>query len=337
MPDRDKDNLAPAGETSAGTRPFRAGVLTNPRSGGNRKRSRDLARVLAAWPHVLHRQASTPDEVAVALADFSGNGIELIVINGGDGTAQAVFTVIGNTGMFARPPLFAMLCAGTTSMLSRDAGVAGDHIRALQRTLSWAQAPDTSMTVGERFLVRVERPSGNPLHGMFFGAGAICEGIRIFHSKDNPMGWRGQIMPAMTMLRLLLAILRRDNDRVPAFPNRTGLDDGQAERREDLFAMVSTLDRLFLGMRPYWGDEPGALRYTAVTRQPKCLLRVLASLFGKQISRHAQPANGFFSHNAQRITLDMQGDFTLDGELYPAGDGPLVLTPAGPMSFLCSP
>jgi hypothetical protein len=221
-------------------------------------------------------------------------------------------------------------------MLPRDVGVAGNHLRALQRILAWAQAPDAGLSVRERCLVRVERASGAPLFGMFFGAGAICEGIRAFHSRDNPKGWRGQMMPALTMLRLLLAILCRDSERLPPFANRTGLDDRPMERRQDLFALVSTLDRLFLGMRPYWGQGPGALRYTAVSREPKRLLRVVAALFCKRISRHARPANGFFSDNAQKVTLDLQGEFTLDGELYPVGEGPLVLTPAGPVPFLCS-
>ena len=150
------------------------------------------------------------------------------------------------------------------------------------------------------------------------------------------MGWRGQMMPTVTMLRLLLAILRRDHERVPPFQARTSIDGRPAQQSEHLFVLVSTLERLFLGMRPYWGREDGPLRYTAVATEPKCLLRVLVSLFSPRMSRHATPANGFVSHNLQSVQIDMAGDFTLDGELYAAGEGPVSLTPAGPVNFLCT-
>jgi hypothetical protein len=170
---------------------------------------------------------------------------------------------------------------------------------------------------------------------MFFGAGAICQGIKAFHNRDNPMGWRGELMPAFTMLRLLLAILLKDQEKIPPLLTRTSLDGRPPEQRADLFVLISTLEHLFLGMRPYWGKEDGPLRYTAVSYDPKCLLRVLASTFRLGKSRHAVPANGYFSHNVQEVQLEMEGNFTLDGELYAAGEGPVTIASAGPVLFLC--
>ena len=336
MLDPSINNPLPDPESYALGRCLQVGVLTNPRSGGNKKGGRGISNVLAAWPNVMQREAVTPDDVAVALADFARNGVELIVINGGDGTAQAALTAIGNDEIFLRPPLLSLLCAGTTSMLPRDVGIAGSPASALQRALVWGNSPDTSLTVCSRPILRVERTSELPLFGMFFGTGAICQGIRIFHSKDNPMGRRGQLMPTITMLRLLLAILRKDHDQVPPFLARTSLDGRPVQKSENLFVLISTLERLFLGMRPYWGKEDGPLRYTAVATEPKCLLRVLVSLFRPRMSRHATPANGYISHNLQSVQIDMAGDFTLDGELYAAGEGPVSLTPAGPVNFLCT-
>lgn len=317
-------------------RPLQVAVLTNPRSGGNKKGGRGVRKVLAASPEVMQREAVNPDSVSAALADFAHSGIELVVINGGDGTAQAALTALGKGDLFPRPPLLALLCAGTTSMLPRDVGIAGSPARALPRVLAWAKAPDASLAVRTRPVLRVERTAESPLFGMFFGAGAICQGIRAFHNKDNPMGWRGQLMPAVTMLRLLLAILRKDQTRVPPFLARIGLDDLPAQKSENLFLLISTLERLFLGIRPYWGSEDGPMRYTAVAAEPKCLMRVMPSLFRSEISRHATPENGFVSHNVHKVQLDMDGDFTLDGELYSAGEGPVAVMPAGPVNFLCS-
>ena len=179
----------------------------------------------------------------------------------------------------------------------------------------------------------VNKPHEWPVIGAEPVAGVQSEGIRIFHSKDNPMGWRGQLMPMLTMARLLLAIFC---NRVPPFKNNTRINCGEDEQRADLFVLISTLDRLFLGMRPYWGTEEGPLRYTAVRTKPKHLLRVLLSLFGSGRCHHATPVNGYSSHNVEEVQLDIEGDFTLDGELYAKGKQPLTISSAGPALFVCS-
>ncbi len=308
------------------------GVLTNPHSGGNKKGLVEIRNILAKWPDVIHREAFDPEGISSSLYDFSRNGVELIVINGGDGTVQAALTILGNDKVFKQPPLLSLLCAGTTSMLPRDVGVVGTPAVALQRILEWSKSTNKDLVTKSRNILRVQTDS-EAFFGMFFGAGAICDGIRVFHAKDNPMGWRGQLMPALTMVRLLLAILF---NRIPPFLNNTSINGCHAEERADLLVLISTLDRLFLGMQPYWGIEEGPLHYTAIGEKPKNLLRVLLSLFGSGKSRHATPGNGYFSHNVEKVQLHMKSSFTLDGELYDAGEGAVTVSSAGPTLFLCS-
>jgi diacylglycerol kinase (ATP) len=317
-------------------RRLKVGVLTNPYSGGNKNGGTAVRQILSQWPDILHLEPETPHHISTALSDFSRAGTELIIINGGDGTIQQTLTALGSKNLFDKPPLLALLLAGTTSMLPRDVGVTGSPSSALQQILTWAQATNNKMTVSTRPILKVERNSEPPLLGMFFGAGAICEGIKAFHSRDNPMGWRGQVMPALTMIRFLTAIFRKNHDRLPPLVNKAVLDGRQADTRTDLLVLVSTLKRLFLGMRPYWGEEEAPLRYTAVSSEPKYLLRVLSSLFSNRKNRYATLANGYSSHNVQRIELEMMGDFTLDGELYRVTEGSLVIQSAGKAMFLCS-
>ncbi len=320
---------------------LKVGVLTNPRSGGNKKGLKDILDVLAKWPETLHLEAFTLEGMTEALSEFSRKEVDLVVVNGGDGTVQAVLTVIGRAEVFARPPLLALLCAGTTSMLPRDVGIAGSPVAALSQILQWAKSTDTSLTVLPRPVLRVQRTSHQqPLFGMFFGAGAICQGIKVFHSGVNPMGWRGELLPGLTLLRMLLAILCKDHARVPPFLTKTCLDGRLQEEKSNLFVLITTLDRLFLGMRPYWGTEDGPLRYTAVSAEAKRLLRVLPSFFcwkgfRWQKNRHATAENGYSSHNVHEVQLEMGDDFTLDGELYDTGEGPVTIGSAGPVMFLC--
>jgi len=329
---------APASDAYADGRCLRVGVLSNPLSGGNKKGGRGVRKVLAEWPDVMQREAFAPEGVSQALADFARNGVDLVVINGGDGTVHAALTAIGNEGIFPKPPLLALLCAGTTSMLPRDVGITGSPAAAMARVLEWAKATDASLVVRPRQVLRVLRSSQQaPLFGMFFGAGAICRGIRAFHAGDNALGWRGELMPLFTILRMLLRVSFNGHDKDCNSSTGTVLDGRPMERRAEFLVLVSTLERLFLGMRPYWGKETGPLHYTAVSAESKCLLRILVSLLRSQKSCHAIPENGYFSHNVREVQLEFEGDFTLDGELYATGSGPVTITSAGPALFLCLP
>ena len=315
---------------------LKVGVLTNPLSGANKKGSRKVRQVLSKWPDVKHSEPQSPVEISSVLADFAREGVELIIINGGDGTIQRTLTALGCEAHFKTPPLLSLLCAGTTSMLPRDVGVTGPPATAMERILNWAQSPGSDLEISTRHVLQVDRKAEPPLLGMFFGAGAICRGIKVFHGRDNPKGWRGQLMPTLTMCRLLMAILRRDQDSVSPFVYNVKHDSQPAMERTDLFVLVSTLNRLFLGMRPFWGEEDGPLRFTAVSAENKCLLRVLFSLFFPGKCRLVTHENGYFSHNFHRVELELEGDFTLDGELYDTGHGPLTIQSAGSAMFLCS-
>ncbi len=324
-------------EDSLSGKSLQVGVLTNPRSGGNKKGLEEIYNILTQWPDVLHREASTPEEMAAALIVFAQNGVELIIINGGDGTVQAVLTLIECADIYPKPPLLALLRAGTTSMLPRDVGIPGSSTTGLAHTLRWAKRRDSSLTFKPCPILRVERGDGQPTQcGMFFGAGVICQGIKEFHRGVNPMGWRGQIMPGLTLIQMVLAILRKNHEKVPPLLTRSQLDGRPEEERMNHFVLISTLNRLFFGMQPYWGTEKNApLRYTEVAADSKYMFRVIPSLFRWQKNRYAIPENGFVSHNIHAVQLEIEGDFTLDGELYAVGQGPLTISAAGPVMFLC--
>ena len=316
---------------------LRVGVLTNPRSGGNKQGLSEIRSLLAKHPDVLHREEFTPESISDALSGFCKDGVEMVVINGGDGTVHAALTTIGRGDAFSKPPLFALLCAGTTSMLPRDVGIKGPSVEALSQVLQWARSTDDKLGLLPRHVLEVKRGAGQPpLFGMFFGAGAITQGIKLFHRGVNPMGWRGEIMPGITLLRMLVAILRKDHSKVPPLLVRARLDKQPSQESETLLVLISTLERLFLGMRPYWGEEGGHMHYTAISSYSKKLFRVLPSLFSRQKNRYATPENGYISHNLNEVELEMDRDFTLDGELYESGQEPVVIRPAGPFTFLSS-
>jgi predicted polyphosphate/ATP-dependent NAD kinase len=66
------------------------GVLINPLSGGNLNGLGAVRRVINDYPQVIHRDVQTPQDVLQALMDFARRDVDLLAVNGGDGTVQAV-------------------------------------------------------------------------------------------------------------------------------------------------------------------------------------------------------------------------------------------------------
>jgi len=310
-------------------------MITNPGSGGNKKGIGEIRKFLALNPGIHYGEAVTPDDINALLADFSAQNVELLVVNGGDGTVQATLTALYSRSLFASPPILALLQAGTTSMLARDVGVRGKPIAALENICAWGN--DTARNkchIHERPVLKVsQRGNADAMCGMFLGAGAIPLGIEICHGSMNPNGLRGELMPGLIIARFLLAALTGNDKLLPATDIKICIDETQARQNSYLFAMVSTLERLFLGLHPFWGGEAAPLHFTALQSKPPCLLRNLPSLLRGRSTMTATPANGYFSHNARQIILDFVGKFTLDGEIYEA-KSPLTIEAAGPARFL---
>ena len=320
-------------------RAVRIGMLNNPLSGGNRSGLQKIRKAAAAaYPRVFQCDVRNPADVAEALADFARQEVNILVVNGGDGTIQAALTAIFHKNFFETMPLLAVLrSAGTTSMIAGDIGLKGPRDSALQRLFSWAHIGKARAAITQRPVLRVQIPSEmEPVYGMFFGGAAIYQATHFCLQKIYARGVRGELGAGVALARFLLAVILRDRNVVSPVSITTRLDQKSAKHQKYLLVFITTLQRLFLGMRPYWGAETKPLHYTAVDSRPRYFLRALPSLLRGRKSRYVKPDNGYTSHNIDQVQLTLNSGFNLDGELYTPDctTGPVVVSYGGQASFL---
>jgi len=318
-------------------RPIRLGVLSNPLSGGNRNGLGKAREMLSNKSRVVYREVRTPADVAGCLADFARREINVVAINGGDGTIHAALTALFHEKPFGVLPLLALLRAGTASMLAKDVGLTGSRDQALRRLLVWLESGCGNPVILQRPVLRVQGAGDRgPLYGMFFGAACIYQGIQFFHAKLRARGIHGELAHGVILVRYLLALACKERDVVAPESLTIELNPGRSEQRQVILVLISTLERLILGLRAYWGSEQGALHFTAVDAKPKRLLTVLLNLLCGRRSRHLMPEFGYRSHNISRVRLTLQRGFTLDGELYRPDlqPGQLIVEKGGQASFL---
>jgi len=316
---------------------MRLGVLSNPFSGGNRRGLAPVRQILARYPGTYHREVKTSPDVASALATFAQREVEIVGINGGDGTIQAVLTALFHRRPFEQPPLLAIVRSGTDSAIARDVGLTGARDQAVQKLSRWAGTGDGQGVILRRHVLRIQAPpKAEPMYGMSFGAAAIYRGILFCRRRVHTLGFHGDVAPGLTILRVLLALASGKGDLVTPVPMTISLDRTPPLRLDCLAVVISTLERLSAGLRPYWGKERGPLHFTAVSARPRKMLLALPSLLRGRQGRHGTPENGYYSHNVREARLAFEGGFTLDGELFQSDPrcGPVVIQDGGQASFL---
>ena len=292
------------------------GLISNPNSGHNRAAFARIEALVAGQPAIHHVVTHSPDDIAPALEALSRRQVGVLAINGGDGTAAAILGRMLEQAVFSKPPLVALLPGGTANMNAGDVGIRGKLIPAVRRFCSWCEdRQDTKASIVERPLLRVQT-GGVSHYGMFLGAGAVMQGTEYTHRKIHSRGLRDELSLALGTARTIWGVLRDD----PRFNRSVSislcLDDGMAPAtHETLILAVSTLHRLFLGMRPFWGSGPGRLRMTLVEKHCTRFLRTFISIARGRPNRNAVPQSGYISHNADGILLSMDGGLNLDGEI----------------------
>lgn len=301
---------------------MKAALIHNPLGGGNRRSGAqvpDLVRAagLPVWT-ITH-----PDELAAVLPDIARAAPDLLIVNGGDGTVDAVVTALRQTTAFAREPMLALLAGGTTNMIARDVGLTGRPDRALRRVLAALVSGQPGEQIRRAPLI-LRRDSAPDLLGFFVAGGAMPPLLRRVHQRVHQRGFisRGGEAWALlqTVWRLLFGDVRRDPVLQPR-QLRWSVDARAEESSPMVLYFLTTLDRLVLGLNPA-RPAPG-VRMMVLRHPYHRLVRSVARLLRRL--PFDTVGGDFIFREGQTLRLHFEGELVLDGEPVPLGGGPVAV------------
>jgi hypothetical protein len=305
-------------------RPIHFAVINNPASGSNRRGNR-LASILDGLRRagVTHAEADTLDGLIGSTQRLLADGVELLVVNGGDGTVQAVLTGIFRAPRTTNIPVVAVLPGGTTNTTARNIGFGARPEQALHELADAAAEGQLAGKIQRHRVLKVESgPASEPLYAMFFGAGAVYHGIRFSKDSVESRGLRGELGAGVTLAVFLGRLITGQAGKLfPPLHARTVIDNGEPLSDDLLGILTSTMDRQFLGLRPYWGREPGPIHFTALSYSARSPVRAALSVMRGKPNRFVRADLGYRSYNASCIELQIDSGFTLDGELFASEEG----------------
>ncbi len=311
----------------------KTGVIINPKSGRGRGKGVALA-------EALRLQENTGVDVCVmqsfedlysALERFAAQKVETLFISSGDGTVQAIQTWIAETGRYKTFPKLCLLPHGTTNMTAADLGFQRRNIESQAQFIANIDAK----TIRSRKTVRVANPKNRPaLHGMFFGTGAISEAVRYCQSAFNDNGIGGNWAGFATLASALgKTMIFSPNPNDPKRFDRpypiTLTTNGKLQcAGPQLFMLATTLEKLILSTRPFWGGATAPMRTTTMPYPVPNIPRwIFPVMYGAEARKGPSGSTSNACHTCE-VTCPTQ--FIMDGEFYDAPDDEPLRLETGP-------
>ena len=297
---------------------MRIGVLNNLRAGRSDEMVARTLAILQRYPDVAHVETDSARVLPEALSELMRHEIDLLVLNGGDGTLQFALSELLADSDRRQLPWVAPLRGGRTNMTALDLGAHRNPLRGLEGVLRAHSEGRLQERVVVRPVLRVtSMRRGTQQYGMFFGGGIIHRAISLVHQLFPPGRSQGVFGASLVTAALLGKTLMRPNDGILA-PDKAlfALDGEDTQGGEYYMLIASSLRRLFSHMNPYWGRSSGGVRFTAVAANARRMATTLPRIAYGRAPAFATPENGYTSANAERVDLRIDSGFTIDGEIF---------------------
>lgn len=290
------------------------GIVNNPRARRNRRHpetARRLRRLLDGDGVVV--DASDLEALDRAIEGFRAAGIDVVGVNGGDGTGHLVLTALARAYGSAPLPRLALLRGGAMNTVAHGHGIAGSPERIVRAILSHRRA-GVALPAVSRDLLRVEADGGAPRFGFIFGTGVVVAFLERYYGTGWPSPGTAALLLARALGsvvvggRLAHAITRRERVRVQT--------DGEDWPDASYLALLAgTVPDVGFGFRAFsrCDEQPGSFHAVGITGTLGSVARALPSI------RAGRPWRRSVATDEVARELVLEGDamgFTVDGDLY---------------------
>jgi diacylglycerol kinase family enzyme len=303
------------------------GVITNPRSKANKRDPSKMTRLAFLLGSRGEAQATRSlDDLHRVAEAFKAAQIDILGINGGDGTIHVTLTAFLKVYGDAPFPKVAILRGGTLNTIAKSLGIRGDTQEILYEIIDRYHAGETFRTI-ERPVLRI-----GDQFGFIFGNGLVSNFLEAYYGTGAP----SPAVAAKLLFRgigslivggpLSKRLFRRFNGRVTV--------DGEEWARRDYTAVAaSTISEIGLGFKPFYRctEKPGHFALLGIHTSALGFALELGRIHrGKPMKRHKT-----IDAIAREVLLesDEEFGFTIDGDIHKV-NGSLTLTTGPTLSMI---
>ena len=298
------------------------GLVSNPYSKKNRKYPDMFKKLIDCAPdRDLVRLPDSFEKMDAAMEHFRQKKVDVIAINGGDGTVHVALTSMMKIYQGGELPKIAILKGGTMNMTATNLKLRGNPVAIFRRVVK-AYKENPNLNCRQISLLKV-----NGRYGFIFGSGAVCTFMDLYHRSSNP----SPLVAAKSVLAMAGSMLVHGKLAKEFFKptwqelNADGFSFGRAPY---LAFLITTLPSVGLGMDLTFRAkiDPKKAQMIAFRDKAKIVPHVLRVWLGR-----ALPPDVADDTVGSRFFINGEKSFryTLDGDMY-SSSGKLVVE-TGPL------
>ena len=309
----------------------RAGVIINPGSGRGNGKGLALQSHLRKSGHITVRVLDDFTRLTPYMHEMEKEGITDLFISSGDGTVQAVQSLLAERPIFKTMPRIGILPHGSTNLTAVDLGFKHRNIRAQADHIINLNPREFKM----RQSLRILNPRDGAIrHGMTLGLGASSEGTYYAQTAFNDNGMKGPMANFATIAGTVVksAFTKADPndqtriDRPYNMMVRHGQDticDGP-----QLMMIATMLDKTFFNIRPFWGGKTAPIRLSVFPYPVPNLMRwLLPLMYGGE---NRKVPDGAISKSVENFSVKSEHRYVLDGEFFYGPENAELKVEVGP-------
>jgi len=297
------------------------GIINNPRSKQNRRkpgRIRKLGYILGEKGDSLTTQSM--EQIDDCIAKFKKQQIEILGINGGDGSNHiAIDKLIEIYGKTNTPlPMIAFLRGGTLNTIARGFNIFGTPESILHNI-------SNKYGQGEKFnTVQAKLLTINGRHCFIFGNGLIANFMHTYYTTGNPSPAHG----VATLFRGIASTFsgtQLAKDWFKKINARVTVDGNELPITQFTAILSATMKEIGVGFQPFYRafERPDKFHVLFYTCTPLQFARELPYIF------MAKPIHDYMGREtlAEKVIIEATEPFhyTQDGEMYTWEGGPLEI------------
>jgi hypothetical protein len=248
------------------------------------------------------------------------HNIDLLVINGGDGTVKYILSVIFHDKPFKKLPLIAVLPSGSTNLIALDVGAVESKKNALKKFLHYLLVHKAYWKTRERPIVHVKSPSNNvDEYGLFIGMSLIYKAAVFFNKRLKKRGLGGALGLVITICRTIYALFTRSKYYKKGETIKCNLDNNRHLEFSSLLFIVTSLRKLMFGNKDLLslGNYSYNDLHSLILRENSkhFFINILCFFMGK-LSKHFHEENGYYLLHSKKFELTGVSGIAIDGETY---------------------
>ncbi len=274
------------------------------------------------------------DELNSAIDEVLNRNVQILCINGGDGSLQkAVTRLLNRTEGKRELPYLVPMRGGTMNMVCKNVGILGNPYTVLERLVERYKKFKTGYDGLEFREFKVIKVKSNLIDGteytFCFANGIAFKIIKTYYAGGTPSPQR-----AFNLVTSIIGgfILGTDeaNYYFEHIPAKITIDNTPYPYDQIILSVASSYPKLVLWFTPFFESDKvkdrDGFNFFAISCDNWEIIRNLRGL-----SRGLIKVRDSYNDLSQNVTMEFSGGFTIDGEIYESTENIWVELSSGPV------